>query len=65
MHTIGESSLRAEAILDQVANAVIFVGAAGTIRRWNLAAHASPNDAKPEAPIAIDSGRAMATVSRP
>jgi len=40
MHTIGESSLLAGAILDQVADAVIFVDVAGTIRRWNPAAAA-------------------------
>jgi len=36
---MGESSL-AEAILDQVADAVIFVDVTGTIRRWNRAAAA-------------------------
>src|SRR5262245_47310975 len=36
----GESSWLGEAILDQVADAVIFVDVAGTIRRWNRAASA-------------------------
>ena|ERR1043166_2294439 len=162
MHSMGESSLLAEAILDQMADAVIYADVSGTIRRWNRAAaalfgynaaealgenldliipehlraahwhgfeaamtsgvmklqgrptvtraqhqtgrklyiemsfglvkegtairgavaiardvterveqqranahHAPPNDTKPETPIATDTGRAMATVSRP
>src|ERR1043166_3823195 len=40
MHSMGESSLLAEAILDQMADAVIYADVSGTIRRWSRAAAA-------------------------